>query len=90
LHIQPRNQNAFTEALQVLHNELIQQGRIQGMRFIDTIFSDVKIIEPDVYGGVRGGLESWNQHNFHDMVLDTGQSMRFHQLQQMCVTGECV
>jgi dTDP-4-dehydrorhamnose 3,5-epimerase len=41
------------------------------MKLIDTIISDVKIIEPDVYGDARGFfLESWNQHSFHDMGLD--------------------
>jgi len=39
----------FAKASQVLHIELIQQGRISAMRFIDAILSHIKFFVPDVF-----------------------------------------
>lgn len=42
------------------------------MQIIDTALSDVKIIEPDVFGDERGFfLESWNEKVFSDHGLPT-------------------
>lgn len=39
--------------LQILHIVLIQQGKISRIRLIDSILSDVNILEPDAYGDAR-------------------------------------
>ena len=42
---------AFAQASHVLHIDLIQQGRIPAMRFIDAILSHIKFFVPDVFDG---------------------------------------
>lgn len=48
------------------------------MKIIDTNIPDVKIIEPTVFGDVRGFfMETWNQKQFEDLV--TGRPTKFVQ-----------
>lgn len=48
------------------------------MNVIDTSISDVKIIEPSVFGDERGYfMETWNQKKFEELV--TGKPTRFVQ-----------
>ncbi|WP_335911628.1 dTDP-4-dehydrorhamnose 3,5-epimerase [Shewanella indica] len=48
------------------------------MKVIDTKISDVKIIEPTVFGDERGFfMETWNQKRFEDLV--TGKPTQFVQ-----------
>ncbi|WP_345864867.1 dTDP-4-dehydrorhamnose 3,5-epimerase [Shewanella algae] len=48
------------------------------MKVIDTKISDVKIIEPTVFGDERGFfMETWNQKRFEDLV--TGKPTKFVQ-----------
>lgn len=48
------------------------------MKIIDTLISDVKIIEPSVFGDERGFfMETWNQKKFEELV--TGKPTQFVQ-----------
>ena len=48
------------------------------MKVIDTKITDVKIIEPSVFGDERGFfMETWNQNKFEELV--TGKSTQFVQ-----------
>mgnify|MGYP003638366322 CR=1 FL=1 len=48
------------------------------MKVIDTNISDVKIIEPTVFGDDRGFfMETWSQNKFEEMV--TGEQIKFVQ-----------
>ncbi|MFA0568285.1 dTDP-4-dehydrorhamnose 3,5-epimerase [Vibrio gallaecicus] len=48
------------------------------MKVIDTKISDVKIIEPTVFGDARGFfMETWNQNKFEELV--TGKPIQFVQ-----------